>query len=65
MAETSINVQPAGQTNAAPAPAPTALKMVAPNDGSQTETQGVTLFDDQGRAVYLLTRDQGASARAA
>jgi hypothetical protein len=59
MGETSIPVQPAGVAPQGPAPAPTQLKMVAVADASGTMTQGVTLFDEQGREVYMMTRDQG------
>ena len=59
MAEQQIAVQPAAVAPVGPAPAPTELKMVAVPDASGTLTQGVTLFDDQGRAVSVMTRDQG------
>ena len=59
MAETSVPVQPAGTTQAGAAPAPLQLKMVAPSDGSGTQTQGVTLFDDQGRSVQPMTEATG------
>jgi hypothetical protein len=58
MAETSIPVQPAAAQGAIPA-APLPLKMVQPSDASGTEIQAVSLFDDQGRAVYPLTEATG------
>lgn len=58
MAETQIPVQPATTQGVAP-PAPAQLKMVAVPDASGTETQGVTLFDDQGRAVRVMSEETG------
>lgn len=56
--ETQVPVQPATTQGAAPPP-PTELKMVAVPDASGTQTQGVTLFDDQGRAIYPMTEATG------
>lgn len=58
MAETSIAVQPVGQQGP-PAAAPLPLKLVQVPDGSGTATQGVTLFDDQGRALVPLSEATG------
>ena len=58
MGETQIPVQPATAQGAAP-PAPTELKMVAVPDASGTNTQGVTLFDDQGRAINPMSEATG------
>ena len=59
MGETSVPVQPIAVAPQGPAPAPVQLKMVAVADASGTVTQGTTQFDEQGREVYLMTRDQG------
>jgi hypothetical protein len=60
MAETSIPVQPTGVAPQGPAPAPTQLKMVQVSDvNGVVQMQAVVLFDEQGREVYIMTRDQG------
>jgi hypothetical protein len=59
MAETSLQVQPAGTTGGGAPPAPLPMKMVLSSDGTATVLQAVALFDDQGRAVLPMTEATG------
>jgi len=58
MPDTSIPVQPATATPGTP-PAPLPLKMIAPNDGSQTLVQCVTIVDAEGRATQPMSEITG------